>query len=295
MPAWIFFSVAAAIFAAATTIFAKIGLGEIDSHLVTALRTSMVIIFLFIVALWTEAFADLSHLTRRGALFLFLSGLATGGAWLSYFRALQLGTVNQVVPIDKSSTILTIFLALLIFREPISPVMGLGIVLIAIGTYLMIERKAGVRPSEPANKSWIFFAVLAAAFSALTAIFGRIGMEGIHTNLGTFLRTIVVIPLSWTMVAVTRRTKGDGKRQDIGTKSFLFILLSAAGTAGSWLFFYHALQIGPVSLVVPIDKLSIVVTMLFARIVLRERFTRRAVFGLALLTIGTLLPLIFGT
>jgi len=232
--------------------------------------------------------------------FLLLSGLATGGSWLCFFHALKLGSVNKVVPIDKSSTILTMLLAFVILSEPIYATTAVGMVLIGIGTWLMLELKksndahttqsvASCDRLKGKNLAWLFYALAAAVLASLVAIFGRVGVADIDASLWTATRTIIVVPLSWLMVAIV------GSHKTIKTvtrKSWVFLILSGVATGVSWLFFYHALQHGEASRVVPIDKLSIVLTMIFARVFLGERFTRRSLCGLVLLTVGTLLPVI---
>jgi len=290
MESWLLYALLSAVFAAATTILAKIGLNNVDSHLATAIRTMVVLTFAWIMVFIVGSHNEIGQISRLTWVFLILSGLSTGGAWLCRFRALKLGSVNKVVPIDKSSTILTILFAVTFLSEPMSWLTIAGIVLIAIGTWLMIDFKKSNNPSEKTNKSWIIFACLAAIFASLTAIFGRVGVIGIEANLWTAIRTTVVVPLCWIMVSAT---KGNDKRSKIDIKSWVFLVLSGIATGGSWLFFYHALQIGNASLVVPVDKLSIVFVMIFARVFLGERFSRKSIAGLALLVVGILLPVVF--
>ena len=230
--------------------------------------------------------ADIFYITPTTWIFLILSGFATGGSWICYFRALQLASVNKVVPIDKSSTILTMILAFIFLGEPIGIITAVGMLLMAVGTWLMIE----FRKSESTeSKKWLVFAILAAVFAALTAILGRIGIVGVESNLGTAIRTIAVVPMSWIMVFIT---KGNAKSAKIDVKSWAFLIFSGIATGASWLFFYRALQLGNASQVVPIDKLSIAFTMGFSALFLGERFSLRTTIGLFLLIIGTLLPII---
>lgn len=217
--------------------------------------------------------------------FLVLSGLATGASWLCYFHALQNGDVNKVVPIDKSSTVLTIVLALIFLGEGLSIGKAVAIVLIGIGTMLMITKKESKEKQEE-KKDWMFYAVLSAVFASLTAILGKIGIEGIDSNLGTAIRTTLVLAMAWMMVGITKK---HHQIREIQKKELLFILLSGLATGASWLCYYRALQDGPASVVVPIDKLSILVTILFSWIVFHERLSKKAALGLVCMVIGTLL------
>jgi len=288
MELWLVYATGAAVFAALTTILAKIGVRDVDSHLATAIRTIVVLIFAWLMVFIVGSIDwDISIKTW---IFLLLSGLATGGSWLCYFRALKLGNVNKVVPIDKCSTILTMILAFIFLAEPLGFVTGVGMLLMAVGTWLMLEIKKTAPEKSPGRwfeMGWLFYAVLAAIFASLVAIFGKIGIADMDPTLWTALRTIVVIPMSWLMVF----TAGSQKTiKTIAPRSWVFLILSGVATGASWLFFYHALRIGNASLVVPIDKLSILLVMGFAWLFLGERFTRRGVVGLGLLTLGTLLP-----
>jgi len=260
----------------------------------------VVLVFAWIMVLVTGAGGGLGYIQGKTWVFLVLSGLATGGSWLCFFRALQLGNVNKVVPIDKSSTILTMILAFLFLGEPVGVVMLIGMGLIGAGTWLMLElKKSGAsdgEKDEKRGKSWLFYAVLAAVFASLVAIFGKIGVADMDASLWTAIRTVVVVPLCWVMVFVAGNERGHGFQQkfkSVGIKNGTFLALSGVATGASWLFFYHALQIGNASHVVPIDKLSIVLTMGFARLFLGERFSGKSLVGLGLLTVGTLLPVFF--
>lgn len=284
---WFPFALASAFFAGIVSILAKLGIRTTDSTLATALRTLVVLAFAWLLVFITGTAEQVFAFTPRTWTFLILSGLATGASWLCYFRALQLGNVNHVVPIDKSSVILTVLIAFIFLGEPISLWKALGLALLGIGTYLMIERK----PEETKNisHSWLVFALMSAVFAALTSILGKVGMEGIDSNLGTAIRTVVVLVMSWIMVGVTGKGKG---LQTINDRELGFIALSGLATGASWLCFFHALQIGPASLVVPLDKLSILVSIAFATLVLHEPLGRKNLAGLALLTAGTLLMLL---
>jgi len=288
LEAWLFYAAGAAVFAALTTILAKMGLNNVDSHLATAIRTMVVLVFAWIMVFIVGSQSGIFHADARTWFFLILSGLATGASWLCFFRALQLGTVNRVVPIDKSSTIFTMILAFIFLGEPIGAFTAVGMVLMAAGTWLMIDFK-----KEEGNRSkrygWLFFALIAAVFASLTAILGSIGFENIEANLGTAIRTMAVVPMSWLMVFLTR---GKNTRGKINKENWLFLILSGVATGASWLFFFRALQLGNASNVVPVDKLSVVLTMGFARLFLGEKFSKRSLAGLMLLTGGTLLTLI---
>lgn len=285
---WVVLAFGSAFFAGITSILAKIGIKKTDSTLATAIRTIVVLLMSFIMVLIVGSLTSIVDITPKSWIFLTLSGLATGASWLCYFKALQLGNVNQVVPIDKSSTIMSILLAFVILQEPINWLKGVCIVVIAIGTFLMIEKKE-VDPNKKTNKLWILFAFLSAIFAALTSILGKIGIEGVESNLGTFLRTAVVLVMSWLMVLVTK--KGSGLKS-IDKKELLFICLSGLATGASWLCYYKALQDGLASVVVPIDKLSILITVAFSFFVLKEKLSVKALIGLVLIVAGTLCMLI---
>ena len=285
---WVVLAFGSAFFAGITSILAKIGIKKTDSTLATAIRTIVVLLMSFIMVLIVGSLNSIVDISTKSWIFLTLSGLATGASWLCYFKALQLGNVNQVVPIDKSSTIMSILLAFVILQEPINWLKGVCIVVIAVGTFLMIEKKE-VDPNKKTNKLWILFAFLSAIFAALTSILGKIGIEGVESNLGTFLRTAVVLVMSWLMVLVTK--KGSGLK-NIDKKELLFICLSGLATGASWLCYYKALQDGLASVVVPIDKLSILITVAFSFFVLKEKLSLKALIGLILIVAGTLCMLI---
>lgn len=284
---WLLFAFGSAFFAGLTAVLAKIGIQDTDSHLATAIRTFVVLIFAWGIVFLTGAQSGLAQLESRTLLFLVLSGLATGASWLCYFRALQIGDVNQVTPVDKSSTILTMILAFVILGEPISPAKIGCMVLIFAGTLLMIAPKPAEK-SASSGKSWLIYALLSAFFAALTSILGKIGISGIDSNLGTAIRTIVVLVMAWVMVFVAGK---QTQLAHIRPKSWIFLCISGVATGASWLCYYRALQDGPASVVLPIDKLSILVTLAFSRLVLKEKLSSRALCGLVLLTAGTLLLL----
>ena len=285
---WILFALASAIFAGLTSILAKCGIRKTDSTLATAVRTVVVLAFSWLMVFVVGSQSQLTRIPGRTLLFLVLSGLSTGASWLCYFRALQTGDINKVVPIDKSSTVLTILLAFVLLGETPDVYSLVGVVLILAGTLLMVERKAS---SAPAGKGggWLLYAVLSAVFASLTSILGKIGISGIESNLGTAIRTGVVLVMSWVMVFVT----GSGSQvTHIPGRELLFICLSGLATGASWLCYYRALQDGPASVVVPIDKLSILVTIAFSRLVFRERLSKKAALGLTAIVAGTVVMLI---
>ena len=280
---WILFAFGSAFFAGITAVLAKIGIEHINSTLATAVRTVVVLAFSWLMVFVVGSQNTMGQITGKTLLFLILSGLSTGASWLCYFKALQLGDVNKVAPIDKSSTVLTILLAFLFLGEPISLPQILGVLGIGIGTLLMISKKE-VDQEKPQSKSWLLFALLSAVFASLTSIFGKMGVENVESNLGTAIRTIVVLAMAWAMVFVTGEQKDLGK---IDRKSAFFLLLSGITTGLSWLCYYRALQDGLASVVVPIDKLSILVTIVFSGLVLKEKLSRKAGMGLALILAGT--------
>lgn len=285
---WIVFAFGSALFAGLTSILAKCGIKKTDSTVATAIRTIVVLFFSWLMVFIVGSDGEIGSITPHTLIFLVLSGLATGASWLCYFKALQLGDINKVVPIDKSSIVLTILLAAILLDEGITLYSGIGIALIAVGTFLMIEKK-DVKSDIPKNKRWIIYALGSAVFASLTAILGKIGISDIESNLGTAIRTGVVLVMSWIMVFVTGK---QNKIKVISKKELGFICLSGLATGGSWLCYYKALHDGPASVVVPIDKLSILVTILFSYIVFREKLSKKTAFGLFLTVGGTLLMLV---
>ena len=284
---WILFAFGSALFAGLTSILAKCGIRKTDSTVATAIRTIVVLLFSWLMVFVVDSQGTIRDISGKTLLFLALSGLATGASWLCYFRALQLGDVNKVVPIDKSSTVLTILLAAIFLQEGVSLPKGIGIVLIAAGTFLMIEKKES--SGETKSAAWLWYALGSAIFASLTAILGKVGISGVESNLGTAIRTGVVLVMSWVMVFVT------GKQEEltgIPKRELGFICLSGLATGGSWLCYYKALQDGPASVVVPIDKLSILVTVAFSYVVFHERLTKKSGAGLVLIVAGTLLMLV---
>ena len=299
---WMLYAVGSSFFAGITAVLAKCGIKKADSNVATAIRTVVVLLFSWLMVLITGTGGEIRQIDGRTFLFLVLSGLATGASWLCYFHALQKGDINKVVPIDKSSTVLTILLALIFLREGISGVKILSILLIGGGTLLMIDKKdtkvdrdylvdqpnghSGISLREKGSDGWLVYAILSAIFASLTAILGKIGIAGIDSNLGTAIRTTVVLVMAWLMVFLTGKQKEIRKTEK---KELAFICLSGLVTGASWLCYYRALQDGLASVVVPIDKLSMLVTIAFSWIVFHERLTGKAAAGVSLITIGTVL------
>lgn len=289
---WVLYAFGSAFFAGLTSILAKCGIKKADSNVATAIRTIVVLIFSWIMVFVVGAQGQIMDVSEKTWIYLILSGIATGASWLCYFRALQIGDVNRVVPIDKSSTILTIILAFIFFREEISALKLVCVVLITIGTYMMITKKEISQDEQDKTKGshdWLFYAVLSAVFASLTSILGKVGIEEINSNLGTAIRTAVVLIMAWIVVFVTgkQHTIKHIEKNELG-----FICLSGLATGSSWLCYYKALQDGLASVVVPIDKLSIVVTIAFSYIVFKERLTIKSFAGLVLIIAGTLLMLV---
>ncbi|WGU92889.1 EamA family transporter [Paenibacillus dendritiformis] len=285
---WVIYAFGAALFAGITSILAKIGIQNTDSNLATALRTGIVVIFAWIIVFAGNIHHTLYDISLTSLVYLILSGVTTGASWMFYFRALQLGNVNVVVPIDKSSTIITMLFAIIILGEPVTILKIISMAMIGIGTYMMIQRQ-DVEQSADRSRKWIWYAGLSAFFAAITAILGKVGIEDVDSNLGTAIRTIVVLIMAWLIVFATKK---QGGIKEIDKKSWIFITLSGLATGMSWLFYFKALQEGQASIVVPIDKLSIIVTIIFAYIVLKEKLSMKAFAGFILLILGTLLLLI---
>ena len=283
---WILYAVGSSFFAGITAILAKCGIRKTDSNVATAIRTVIVLLFSWLMVLVTGTGEGIRQIDSRTFLFLVLSGLATGASWLCYFHALQKGDINKVVPIDKSSTVLTILLALIFLQEGISGVKILSVLLIGVGTLLMIDKKDKDTNVQKQSGGWMIYAVLSAVFASLTAILGKIGIAGIDSNLGTAIRTTVILVMAWLMVFLTGK---QGEVRRIEKKELIFICLSGLATGVSWLCYYRALQGGPASVVVPIDKLSMLVTIAFSWIVFHEKLTKKSTAGVILITVGTVL------
>lgn len=281
---WVLYAIGSSVFAGLTSILAKCGIKKTDSDVATAIRTIVVLIFSWLMVFVTGCWQGINTISSQTMLFLVLSGFATGASWLCYFKALQMGDINKVVPIDKSSTILTMLLALIFLHEGISLGKIFCMILIGIGTLLMITKKeSNVSTSK---EGWLLYAILSAVFASLTAILGKIGVSSIDSNLGSAIRTTVVLVMAWLMVFV------KGKQAAIETiekKELGFICLSGIATGASWLLYYRALQLGPASVVVPIDKLSILVTIAFSWLVFGEKLDKKASVGILAITLGTVL------
>jgi len=282
---WLVYAILASLFAGITSVLAKIGIKDVNSHLATAVRTVVIVIFSWVIVWIVGSHTELATVSARTWIFLVASGLATGASWLCFFYALKFGTVSNVSPLKKSSMILTIILAFLILGEPAGVSQIVGIVFIAMGTVLMLKKKERREEQGKDGGNWLLFGLLAAVFASLVTILGAIGIADVEANLGNAIRVVVVLIASWAMVGLTGNQKGI---KDISKKSWVFLVLSGLATGGSWLFFFRALQIGPASGVVPIDKLSILLNILFARLFLGEKQSPRQLAGLACLAIGTL-------
>lgn len=285
---WIVYAFGSAIFAGLTSILAKCGIRQTDSTVATAIRTIVVLAFSWLMVFVVGSQGQIGFIGGKTLIFLILSGLATGASWLCYFKALQIGDINKVVPIDKSSTVLTILLAFIFLHEEISLTKAIAVVLIAIGTFMMIEKK-DAKPQESKGKGWLFYAVGSAVFASLTAILGKVGISGVESNLGTAIRTVVVLIMAWVMVFATGK---QGEIHKVPKNELGFICLSGLATGASWLCYYKALHDGFASVVVPIDKLSILVTIAFSYIVFHEHLSKKAAVGLVLIVAGTLVMLI---
>ena len=286
---WLIAAILSAVFAGLTAILAKCGIKKTDSDVATAIRTVVVLIFAWVMVFVVGSAETITSIETKPLIFLLLSGLATGASWICYFKALSMGDVNKVVPIDKSSTILSVLLAIICFGETEQLAVKLiGTAILAVGIFMMVEKKQSERKEE--SRVWMIYAVLSALFAALTSILAKIGVSGVESNLGTAIRTGVVLLMAWIIVFA------KGKQQQIRTldkKELVFISLSGIATGASWLFYYYAIQNGIVSVVVPIDKLSIVFTVAFSYFVFKEKLSRKAFAGLALMVVGTLLMVVF--
>lgn len=281
---WIIIAVLSALFAGLTSILAKYGIRKTDSDVATALRTIVVLLFSWIMVFIVGSVNTIAQITPKSLLFLILSGIATGASWICYFKALSVGDVNKVIPVDKSSTVLTVLLAIILFSETNHLAVKLvGTVLLAVGIFMMIEKKkAGAKQTKVL---WLPYAIGSAVFAALTSILAKVGIEGVESNLATAIRTGVVLVMAWLIVLI----KGKQKQlKSLDKKELGFIALSGLATGGSWLCYYYAIQNGVVSVVVPIDKMSVVVTVVFSYFVFKEKLSRKAIIGLALMVIGTL-------
>ena len=282
-------AVLSSVFAGLTSVLAKCGIKKTDSDVATAIRTMVVLAFSVLMAFITCSFKDIYTIGAKSVLFLILSGIATGASWICYFKALSMGDVNKVVPIDKSSTILSVLLAVMIFHETNNLFVKLiGTLLLAIGIFLMVEKQKSTAVYE--KRQWIIYAVLSAVFASLTSILAKIGIENVDSNLATAIRTCVVLIMAWLIVFAKGK---QNQIKETDRKELAFICLSGIATGASWLCYYYAIQNGAVSIVVPIDKLSIVITVAFSYIVFKEKLTKKSFIGLCLMMIGTLVMTVF--
>lgn len=286
---WLLMAVLSAVFAGLTSVLAKCGIKKTDSDVATALRTVVVLVFSWVMVFVVGSYPTITDISGKSLLFLVLSGLATGASWICYFKALSMGDINKVVPIDKSSTILTVLLAIICFGETGNLAVKLiGTALLAVGIFLMIEKKQSDAHTD--NKSWMIYAVLSAVFAALTSILAKVGISGVESNLGTAIRTAVVLVMAWVVVLA------KGKQTQLKTldkKETVFIVLSGFATGASWLCYYYAIQNGLVSVVVPIDKMSVLIAVGFSFFVFKEKLSVKAAIGLGLMLAGTLAMTLF--
>ena len=281
---WLIMAALSALFAGLTAILAKCGIKKTDSDVATALRTVVVLLFAWVMVFVVGSAGTVTEISSKSIIFLILSGLATGASWICYFKALSVGDVNKVVPVDKSSTVLTVFLAIILFGETERLAVKLiGTSLLAVGVFLMIEKKK--TEAKETKRIWLPYAIGSAVFAALTSILGKIGITDVESNLGTAIRTGVVLVMAWLIVFM----KGKGSElKKLDRKELVFIALSGIATGASWLCYYYAIQNGVVSVVVPIDKLSVVVSVVFSWYVFKEKLSRKALAGLILIVVGTL-------
>lgn len=286
---WLWAAVLSSVFAGLTSILAKCGIRKTDSDLATALRTVVVLAFSWLMVFAVGSADTITEIDIKSQLFLVISGLATGASWICYFKALSLGDVNKVVPIDKSSTVLTVLLAVICFKETDNLAVKLiGTTFLAAGIFLMIEKKQSVEKNE--NRGWMLYAILSAVFAALTSIFAKVGISNVESNLATAIRTGVVLVMAWMIVFAQGKQK---MLKNIDKRELVFIFLSGVSTGASWLCYYYAIQNGIVSMVVPIDKMSILFSVTFSYFVFKEKLSKKAVLGLALMLLGTLAMVIF--
>ena len=286
---WMLAAVGSALFAGITSILAKCGIRHTDSDVATAVRTIVVLAFAWLMAALVGSVGQLGQISAHSMLFLALSGLATGASWICYFKALSMGDVNKVVPIDKCSAVLTVLLAIVLFGETDALWVKLaGSAGILVGTFLMIERRE--QDHEVQGRAWMWYAVGSAVFAALTSILAKVGIEGVESNLATAVRTCFVLVMAWAVVAMRGKL---AEARHIDGRELAFICLSGIATGASWLCYYYAIQSGVVSVVVPIDKISILVAMAFSAVVFHERYTRRSLTGLALIVASTLAMAVF--
>ena len=286
---WLAASIGSALFAGLTAILAKCGIRKTDSDIATAIRTIVVLAFSWVMVFIVGSADKITEIPPRSLLFLILSGAATGASWICYFKALSIGDVNKVVPIDKSSTVLSVLLAIVLFHETEHLAVKLiSTVLLGVGIILMVEKKKS--DQKASGNTYILYAIGSAVFAALTSILAKVGITGVESNLGTAIRTIVVLVMAWLLVLIKKKAP-ELKHRD--KKELGFIGLSGIATGASWLCYYYAIQNGIVSVVVPIDKMSLLVTVIFSYLAFHERLSKKALVGLVLMLAGTLAMAVF--
>lgn len=282
---WVTAVFASAFFAGITSILAKCGIRHTDSDVATAIRTCVVLVFAWAMAGISGSIGAIGAIPAKAWLFLTLSGLATGASWICYFKALSIGDVNKVVPVDKMSTVLAVLIAIVLFGETGNLAVKLvGTAVITLGTFLMIEKKQSVGAEQKQDRAWLAYALGAAVFAALTSVLAKIGIEGVESNLATAIRTCVVLVMAWAIVAAKGKLEQVAR---IDPRELAFLAASGIATGASWLLYYYAIAAGQVSVVVQIDKLSIVVSVLFARLAFNEKLSHRSAIGLFLIVLGT--------
>ena len=282
---WVTAAFASAFFAGITSILAKCGIRHTDSDVATAIRTCVVLVFAWAMAGISGSIGAIGAIPAKAWLFLTLSGLATGASWICYFKALSIGDVNKVVPVDKMSTVLAVLIAIVLFGETGNLAVKLvGTAVITLGTFLMIEKKQSVGAEQKQDRAWLAYALGAAVFAALTSVLAKIGIEGVESNLATAIRTCVVLVMAWAIVAAKGKLEQVAR---IDPRELAFLAASGIATGASWLLYYYAIAAGQVSVVVQIDKLSIVVSVLFARLACNEKLSHRSAIGLFLIVLGT--------
>ncbi len=281
---WILLAFGSALFAGLTSVVAKCGIKKTDSTVATAIRTGVVLICSAVMVTIVGSWGGITNVDTKSRIFLVLSGIATGASWLCYFKAISIGDVNKVVPLDKSSTVLAAVIAIIFLGESVTVPKITGLIAVTVGTYMMIGKKDGAGEKKR-GLGWFFYGSLSAVFAALTSVLAKVGIENFESNLATTVRTAVVLVMAWLTVLVT----GKGKLvKETTKKELLFIVISGILTGASWLCYYRALQLGEVSVVVPIDKLSILVSIAFSYIVFKEKLTLKSFMGLMIIVVGTL-------
>lgn len=285
---WILLAFGSALFSGLTSITAKCGIKKTDSTVATAIRTGVVLVCSAIMVCVVGSWGELPEIDAKSWIFLALSGIATGASWLCYFKAISTGDINKVVPLDKSSTVLTAIIAMIFLGESVTVPKVTGLIVITVGTYLMIGKKNG-EPETKKGAGWFVFGALSAVFAALTSVLAKVGIRNVESNLATAIRTAVVLVMAWLTVFATGKT---GKIKETPKNELIFIVTSGILTGASWICYYKALQLGEVSAVAPIDKLSIVVTVVFSYIVFKEKLTLKSFMGFLMTIVGTLCLLI---